>query len=200
MNVIIYGFETIISVHSLKDICFFLLVYAVMLVLVGRMIEKQTVKLQYMQLLRFQSYRRWWHQIWVKMVALAMAMVGIMFVGIGFFNIIFQRNDFRDGVIWPLVLWCIHMCAVSSFLALMGSFARGFFISFFVIIGVQVFSMYGGLYLGNVTNYLPGSYIMVRRTTGMDGTMPIGLLLFIEIMCIVVIGVFGYRLYRRGSR
>lgn len=200
MYVIIYGFQTEISAYSLRDICCFLLVYAIMLVLLGRMAEKQTVELNYMRLLRIQDYRIWWCKIWKRMLAKALLMVGIMFGGIAIFDIIFQRNDFRDGVILPLVLWCAHICVLSSILILMGNFSRGFFISFFAIMVGQIFSLYAGLYLGNVANYLPGSFIMGCRTTGMNGTMPTGLLLFIEIACIVVIGIFGHQVYRRSSR
>lgn len=59
--------------------------------------------------------------------------------------------------------------------------------------------MYAYPFIGSVADFMPGSYMMLRRMNAMEGTMPVLAALVVEIIFIIIVGLFGHRLYRRSN-
>lgn len=62
MHVIIYGFDSNIANHNMKEICFSFLILAVMLAITGRFIEKHSINSQYIKLIRYKKTWNWWQK------------------------------------------------------------------------------------------------------------------------------------------
>lgn len=200
MNVMIYGFSPWITEYEMKAICFFLLAFAVMLVLQGRMIERNQIYHQYMKLIRYGRLVRWWNRICNKVMLLSVAMVGILFCGIALMNQMFNAGNFHDGVILPIFLWCLAMVSVGYSQLLMSIIPKGLYLSFLICAGFEVLCLYAGMFLDDLVGILPGSYMMLRRTRALDGVMPIWGIVIIDLVFIICVRIIGYRMLKRSCR
>lgn len=200
MNVIIYGFSPWINEYEMKDICFFLLAFAVMLVLQGRMIERNQIQHQYMQLIRFGRMGTWWKRICNKVMLLSVMMVAVLFGGMALFNAMFQAGHFSDGVLLPILLWCFSMICIGYLQLLMSLVPRGLYLSFLICVGFEVLCLYAGLFIEDWIGILPGSFMMLRRTSMLDGVMPIAGIIMIDVVFVVCVRIIGYRMLKRSCR
>lgn len=201
MRVIIYGFLPDMQGYSMKEISFFFLIFAVMIVIMGRYIEKNSINHQYLQLIRYRNISGLWRRLWIRIVLLAVVMTGALFGGIALINAYAGYELFVTAPALPAILWILSMCSIGSFQLLLGLFPRGQAVGVLVIIVVQAFSMYAYPLMGNRTCYLPGSYMMLNRTSIMtEGAAPLGLALFVETAFVFLTGMFGFRIFRRSNK
>lgn len=200
MNVIIYGFSPWINEYEMKDICFFLLAFAVMLLLQGRMIERNQIQHQYMQLIRFGRMGTWWNRICNKVMLLSVVMIAVLFGGMALFNAMFQASHFSDGVLLPILLWCLSMICIGYLQLLMSLVPRGLYLSFLICVGFEVLCLYAGLLMEDWIGILPGSFMMLRRTSMLDGVMPIAGIIIIDVVFVVCVRIIGYRMLKRSCR
>lgn len=200
MNVIIYGFQPWMEEYEMKDICFFLLTFAVMLILQGRMIERNQVQHQYFQILRYGRIGHWWNQICRKTLFLSVLMVIVLFCGIAIFNAAFDTGDFQDGWGFPILLWCLAMISVGHVQLFLSLFPKGLYVSFVFCVGIEVLCMYAGSFMGDWAGILPGSYMMLRRTALSGGFMPIWTIVLIDVLFIMCVRTIGYRILKRSDR
>ena len=200
MHVIIYGFNPQITEYAFKDICFFLLVFAVLLVLQGRLIERNHIQHQYMQLIRYGKVNRWWNRICIRVILLSMIMVLALFLGMAIMNQMFHDLQFQNGFWIPLLLWCMAMISIGFLQLLLSLVPRGLYLSFLLCLGFEIVSLYMGLYIDEMVGFLPGSFMMLRRTRMMDGVMPIWGIVFINVVFILVVRGISCRLLKRSCR
>lgn len=199
MKVIIYGFESNIQNHSIKEICFFLLIFAIMVLIMGRFAEKNSIKNCFSKVIRYGKIRVWWNRLWIKILFLALLEIGILFVFMGFVDWFAYWKLFEQGMVLPLLLWICGMCGIGVGQLLASVCQRYSHLFFACIVGFEILSIYGFSLFGKIVDCLPGSYVMLRRTTVLDGMMPLLAVFVIEIVVILMIGVLGHKLYKRSN-
>lgn len=201
MRVIIYGFLPDMQGYSMKEISFFFLIFAVMIVITGRYVERNNMNHQYLWLIRHGKISIFWRRLWIRIMLLAAVMTGVMFGGIALINVYAGYELFATASVLPVILWILSMCSTGSLQMLLGLFPRGQFAGVLLIIVVQAFSVYAYPLLGNGTCYLPGSYMMLNRTLFLtEGAAPLGFVLFAEIAFVIITGMFGHHICRGRYR
>lgn len=200
MEMIVYGFQPNIAGYSMKDISLYFFVFAILIIITGRAVEKNCILSRYMLLLRYGTIIRLWRRVWIKQMLLSIGVVIVLFCVIDFINIATSRDIFSYGKVLPFLLWMTGICAISSLQMLLGLWKRGTAISVLLLIGVEVFSVYMFPILGDRICYLPGSYLMLKRTLYLDGTMPVGLIMALEIGFSVFVCLSGAYIYKRSGQ
>lgn len=196
MVAIIYGFDSNIANHDIKEVCFFLMTFAVMLIVVGRYVDVHSINDQYMRLIRYKKIASCWKCIWLRVICVSVAEVIILFLIMAVANCFTYWEMFERGFAYPLLLWILSISMFGCLQLQLSIFPKGFLLSFLLFIGIEVFSIYAYPLIGKWTAVLPGSYMMLRRTSTMTGVMPIGIVIVIEMAVVFLIGLFGHRLYR----
>lgn len=199
MQSIIYGLMPNIAEHSAKEIFLFLLILSFYIVALGAYIEKKDESRQYSTLIRYGNFAGWWRNRWIKTLLLSTALVGGMFAVLGLIDIIWSVSLFYAGWLCPLILWCVNICVLSTVQLICAYLWNELRLSVLWLIGIYVISVYGHQFLGSYVCFLPGSFIMLRRFSVMDGSSSMELVILGELIFIMAAGIFGHRLRRKDS-
>ena len=191
----LYGFGGNINNYSQREILFYMLFFSVLIYFSGKNMEKDVVRGRYFKLIRYKSYSHWWKLLCLR--TFAKSIILVMFAVILFFLCSNSRIYLFD-FLYAVSLWMFGLTTVNMFQLLLINSNCGVKISFMVIMVIEVLSLYGTVFGKRVAPFLPGSFLMFRRSSFiMEGGFSWMWVIVIQVLINVCIFIFGYRIHRR---
>lgn len=193
MDLVIWGLEPDITGYTMAELSFYLLIWASLMVLTGKYLEKNRIEKEYFKLVRLGSLPAWWRRLYLRLLAISCALAVLLFLasvilGEGGVPVIYGRK-------WPevFVLWLTGFFSVNLLQALIINKREGYKIGFLLCMTVIVNAVF--------LNLPPGNFLMPRRSdlAALDG-YPAGAVILIQVLIDFTVYRIGYRVFSPGRK
>jgi hypothetical protein len=194
MDNIIWGFDPDISKYSLKEVCFYILTFSILVLLMGKYLEEQKIGKKYLKLIRYNKISHYWHVLCLKIICLSFIEITCLFLLIIVGKMIMGQLGLKDNWYMAYILWTLGFYTISMILLLLINYRRCEKFSFLLIILVEVLSLYGSSIFGQNSHQLPGDFIMINRSNLiLQNGYPVSLVVIVQFLLNFVMAIFGYR-------
>ena len=195
MDNCLYGFDRNINKYSMREILFYLLFFSLLIYFSGRNMEKDAVQGRYIKLIRYKNYSFWWRSVCLRAlgrnVILVVVAVTVCFLCPG-------NGIHMPDCLYASSLWMLGLLTWNMFQLLLINSNYGVKISFPIIMIVEVLSIYGIVFGAWIVPFLPGSLLMLRRSSFlMEKGFSWIWVIVIQLLLDVCIFRFGYQIHRR---
>lgn len=190
-----YGFDSNICQYSMREILFYLLFFSLMIYFSGKNMEKDAIRGRYFKLIRYNKYSIWWRSVclrafWRNILLVAFAMA-LYFLSC-------DNGIHMEDTLHAISLWLPGLVTLNMFQFLLVSSNHGIKIIFPIIMVIEILSVYGMVFGKDVVKFLPGSFLMLRRSSFMaEGGFTWTGVVLVQLLFDVYMFIFGYKIHRR---
>jgi len=199
MENLIYGFETDISNYDLKDIFLWILLMSILNVIVGKYIEKREISHMYFKLIRMKSFSNWWHELCSKVLMLSFMLTALLFVPVVSYQYMYRAEGIeRTVLVKAFLIFLIGFFTMNMIQVLLISMTNEGKLSVLIISIIEVISLYFGHISERIAPWLPGSFMMYKRSNFFIETgYKVEVVFIIQLVCYIILFYGGYKIIVR---
>lgn len=201
MKTIIWGLSYDINNHSISEITGFLLFFAIVLLLIGRLVDSTNCKGGYLTLIRSKGYARLWRNQWIKMEIGSFLIISFSFLIFGIMDKVFSLHIMNSECGISFLLWFLTLSVMGMIFMLFQNFRYGQVGVFLAIVLIEVFCIYISENIIELAGILIGNYMMLERSSYINPNgYPFNIIIIIICAVLTCFGVGGYRVaFMRGE-
>lgn len=199
---LMYGLAADISQHEMREILGWLLLTGVLHLAAGNFIWKRRVSHEYMRLIRYGCFSKWWHGLYARVLGLCLALTLLVFAAAWVFQFAVWGRPVQElmeiGFLQAFYLFFLNFCFFSVIQMLLINMGQWEKFSFLMVMVIEVLSLYGKAIWKESVYWMPGSWKMyIRSSWYLEEGYNAAVTSAIQMIWILVCFLIGYKLLDR---